>query len=89
MSGGHFDYAQDHLSAIADEISSVITENVWRHYPPDIINRFHQAEYTLRQVEIMVHRIDWLLSGDDGEDEFRQQWDKEISAYWYGTKKDA
>ena len=28
--------------------------------------------------QAMVQRIDWLVSGDDGEDSFRERWGKDV-----------
>lgn len=42
-------------------------------YPKDIIKEFKKAVYLLRLAQVYAHRIDWLLSGDDGEDSFRKR----------------
>ena len=39
-------------------------------YPDEVIEKFKEAVKILRIAEIYAHRIDWLLSGDDGEDSF-------------------
>jgi len=52
-------------------------ENNWypddlKHYeyPEEVILQFKTAVALLRITEIYVHRIDYLLSGDDGEETF-------------------
>jgi hypothetical protein len=35
----------------------------------------------------MAQRVDWLLSGDDGEDSFLLRWDEEVRAYWNTNKQ--
>lgn len=42
-------------------------------YPEDIILEFKQGVHLLRMAQIYAQRIDWLLSGDDGEDSFRKR----------------
>ena len=39
-------------------------------YPDEVIEKFKEAVDILRKAEIYAHRIDWLLSGDDGEETF-------------------
>jgi hypothetical protein len=40
-------------------------------YPDDIIEEFKRGLYIMRQAYIYAQRIDWLMSGDDGDDSFR------------------
>ena len=39
-------------------------------YPPEVIEKFKEGLEILRKAEVYAHRIDWLLSGDDGEESF-------------------
>lgn len=39
-------------------------------YPDDVLDEFKKAVKVLRTAEVYAHRIDWLLSGDDGEESF-------------------
>lgn len=48
------------------------------YYPPEIIERFKEGLKVLRRAYIYAQRIDWLLSGDDGEDSFMRRLDKEL-----------
>lgn len=81
MSGGHFDYLQYHMEDIAIEIDELIDKNDsddGYHYPPHIIERFAEASHTIKQALEMVQRVDWLVSGDDGEESFMSRWDNEV-----------
>jgi hypothetical protein len=89
MSGGHFEYLQYRISDIAEEIQRLIdsnedsTMNEWgetngRFYSATVIGRFREAVLALRRAQIMAHRVDWLVSGDDGEDSFLSRWDEEL-----------
>jgi uncharacterized protein (UPF0248 family) len=41
-----------------------------REYPVEVIEEFKKGLLLLRQAQIYAHRIDWLVSGDDGEESF-------------------
>jgi hypothetical protein len=84
MSGGHFDYKQYQLGYIADEVEQLIIDNdnnekdqwgdtVGRHYSPETIEEFKRGLLLLKQAQVYVQRIDWLVSGDDGEDSFHSR----------------
>lgn len=84
MSGGHFDYNQYKIEYIADEVDQLIIsndsteENEWgdmigRHYSAETIAEFKKGLHALRVAQIYAQRIDWLVSGDDGEDNFHQR----------------
>ena len=99
MSGGFFDYAQHRMEDIAREICELIRnndsteKNGWgedkgKHYPPHIIDRFKEAAHTIRQAQEMAQRIDYLVSGDDGEETFLSRWDEEVREYFYGGESD-
>ena len=48
-------------------------------YPDDIIDEFKKAVYYLKIAQIYTQRIDWLVSGDDGEDSFRRRLEEELN----------
>jgi hypothetical protein len=81
MSGGFFDYQQYRLGYIADAVEQLIRDNHsqelndWgyprgREYSDETIREFKRAVELLNQALIYAQRIDWLVSGDDGEDTF-------------------
>lgn len=86
MSGGHFDYAQYKLEDIADEIRNLIAQNentllnLEEKYSAETIEKFLEADKTLRLAAVMAQRIDWLVSGDDGEESFHERWDEDIKS---------
>lgn len=80
MSGGAFNYAQFQLMQIADDIEQhIIINNVtdeWGNrpeYSKETLEQFRIAAAKLREAYVYVQRIDWLLSGDDGEDTFHKR----------------
>ena len=86
MSGGYFDYAQFKLEDIADEIRNLIAQNEntllnpEAKYSAETIAKFLEADKTLRLAAVMAQRIDWLVSGDDGEESFHERWDEDIKS---------
>ena len=89
MSGGHFNYEEHSIREIADDIGFLIQandstekneydEDIGNHYPDEIIEKYKEAVIALRVAEKMVTRIDYLESGDDGEDSFLERWKEEI-----------
>ncbi len=88
MSGGHFDYNQYLIGSIADEIEHIIRINgkqkpeedrnhfdsdYYYQYPPEVIEKFKEGLAILKQAEVYAQRIDWLLSGDDGNETFLER----------------
>lgn len=87
MSGGHFDYSQYRINEIIDGIEDIIEKNnkpreeptssweseFYYEYPEDIIDEFKRGLTFLKIAKIYAQRIDWLVSGDDGEDSFRER----------------
>jgi len=89
MSGGHFDYKQYKIGYIADEVEQLIIDNdsdernEWGdvkgyHFTPETIEEFKKGLTILRQAHIYAQRIDWLVSGDDGEDSFHRRLKQEL-----------
>lgn len=89
MSGGHFDYAQYRLNDIASSIDELIASNGdtsmnefgdtrGAGYSDETIQRFSEASAALRRAEAMAQRVDWLVSGDDGEESFHSRWGEEV-----------
>jgi hypothetical protein len=87
MSGGHFDYNQNRIRDIADEVEQLIhnsgkkknykvssCENEYYYeYPPEVIEKFKEGLDILRKAEVYAQRIDWLVSGDDGDETFLER----------------
>lgn len=84
MSGGHFNYSQYNLVYLAEEIEELIKSNtdttkdsygdtIGRFYEPETIEKFKEAVELLMKAKIYVQRIDYLVSGDDGETTFHNR----------------
>lgn len=91
MSGGHFDYDQYRIDQIAEDISQIIRNNKneerdeWGSkkgyfFPDEVIEEFKKAVQILDTAYVYVQRIDYLLSGDDGEDSFHSRLKEELNS---------
>ena len=89
MSGGHFNYSQYQIQQIADEVEQLIIDNdsdeldQWgnvrgSHFTTETIAEFQKGLAILRQAYVYAQRIDWLVSGDDGEDSFHRRLKNEL-----------
>ena len=45
-------------------------QEVYYDFPDEVIEEFKKGVEILRQAQVYAHRIDWLLSGDDGDETF-------------------
>lgn len=84
MSGGYFDYEQYKIDRIADEVEQLIISNdynalnewgdpIGHGYSAETIYEFKLGLQLLKIAAVYAQRIDWLVSGDDGEDSFHQR----------------
>lgn len=92
MSGGFFEYNQYKIYQIAEELEDVILKNgkkrvrreSWEdenyyEYSPEVIAKFKEGLELLKKAHIYAHRIDWLLSGDDGQESFLERLESDLS----------
>lgn len=85
MSGGHFDYLQFRIEDIARQIDELCLGG--DGHSQNVIEKFKEAAHTLRQSADMAQRVDWLVSGDDGEETFFSRWNEEVRPYWNEAQK--
>jgi hypothetical protein len=81
MSGGHFGYEQYKIGQIADEVLQLIVSNdehPWRHFSDATIEEFKRGLALLKVAQIYAQRIDYLVSGDDGEESFHARLKAEL-----------
>jgi len=85
MSGGHFDYVEHRFDEVVDELQRLIDTNdstekdefgeeIGYHFNQYTINKFKIAKSAIAKSREMVHLIDYLVSGDTGEDTFHIEW---------------
>ena len=46
-------------------------------FTDETLAKFVEARDTLRKAAEMIQRVDWLVSGDDGEESFHRRWEEE------------
>jgi len=90
MSGGAFNYKQYEIEWIVREIERLIEVNdstelncygdkIGHGYNVDTIKHFQDAVVYLKKAAVYAQRIDWLVSGDDGEKSFNQRLTEELN----------
>jgi len=86
MSGGKWNYDQHKIYMIAESLESIIDPNNsnlengyyeddnWDYgFSEETIDEFKKGLVILRKAFVYAQRIDWLLSGDDGEETFHER----------------
>ena len=48
-------------------------------FSPQLIEKFKEGVELIRKAYVYAHRIDWLISGDDGEETFLKRLDEELN----------
>jgi hypothetical protein len=85
MSGGHYDYIQRNILIIRDSIKSELDnqgmakplyerwddEDInYPSYSIEVADKMREAIDSLERAYVFAQRVDYLLSGDDGEESF-------------------
>ncbi len=87
MSGGAFDHHQYYMQDIIDEIDNVLKnkrvhdkdwDTIRNNYSDETFSEFKKGVEYLRKGYVYAQRIDWLLSGDDGEESFHERLKEEL-----------
>lgn len=88
MSGGHFDYNQYKIRTIIESIEDVMDNSEFNiengydydeyRYSPETLEEFRKGIDVLKKAAVYAQRIDWLISGDDGEEAFHRRLKEEL-----------
>lgn len=81
MSGGHFEYKQYYIDDIADKIEYKMENQDCDEedgYTEETIQFMKDAVKALRKAAIYAQRIDWFLSGDDGEETLKERLEEDL-----------
>lgn len=75
MSGGSFDYAFGHVDDFAEALERKLNEAddpaAWNPgFSPEVVAEMRRMVAEARQFAKKMHAVEWLWSGDDGEDTF-------------------
>lgn len=77
MSGGRFNYLQYRFKEIIDQIEDEVFNDTG--YSKETEAEFMKAVELLKLTQVYVHRIDLLLSGDDGEENFHERLKRDLA----------
>lgn len=82
MSGGYFNYLQTRpeWDDAIKEIEEHIEENPYE-FDLAVIDSFIAGLEHIKKAKIYLQRIDWLLSGDDGEQSFLERLHDDLNAF--------
>lgn len=89
MSGGHWDYQQHVVNNLADDIQISIDEFYTKDedgyiqatcftHPLPVFEELKLCQRLLEEAVIRVQRLDWLLSGDDGEEHWVRRLEEDL-----------
>ena len=78
MSGGYFDHRDYQLREFADILKSDIVINRYG-YTQETIMKLIECHSFLILLSKRLHRVDWMLSCDDGEDNFNEYWNEDAA----------
>lgn len=92
MSGGNWNYIQNQLIAVIDDITDVIEKNgkkvknrtfewedeYYSEYSEETIKRFKEARLNIAEAREHIQRLDWLFYDDDGENSYLEKLDKNL-----------
>lgn len=92
MSGGYFDYKQYEIGYVEnvlddliehndDETLDVFGDKRGRGYSEAVMTEFRETLYLLKAARTRVHRIDWLVSGDDSEETFLERLKEDLKEF--------
>jgi hypothetical protein len=83
MSGGHFDYIQYRIFDVVEQVENAIEryvdcEDDWCNVSKETIDKMLETHKTLWLAYTMLHRLDWFVSGDDGEETYHERLERDL-----------
>ena len=78
MSGGYFDYTQFRIMNSRVVLCKYLENLEAGAYRPETLAKLRECEQTLRLAGNMLHRVDWFLSADEGEETFHERWAEDV-----------
>lgn len=80
MSGGHWDYVQYRLDNLIEEIY----EDMESDYVKEcgVQRELELTVHYLNLSRIYLNRLDWLISGDDGDETFNERLKSDLNSYF-------
>ena len=83
MSGGQFDYIQYRIIDVVEQVENTIEryadcEDGWCKVSKETLHRMLETRNTLWLAQTMLHRLDWFVSGDDGEETYHERLERDL-----------
>jgi hypothetical protein len=82
MSGGKFDYTYSRISYMVDDLEEKIANNndlaTGHAFSEPTLKRLTVALTILRAARDMAYEVEWLYSGDTGEEHFAKRFDEAL-----------
>jgi hypothetical protein len=75
MSGGAFNYVQYQITDPVHELKDMAADE---HWPEDVRESMLKCIKVLQEASIRLHRIDWLVSDDDGIETYRERLKRDL-----------
>lgn len=79
MSGGAFNYEQNKINSIADDMEQFIIHSEEYDLSDATVEEFKKGLNYLRHAYVYAQRADWLISGDDSEESFHTRLNSEVN----------
>lgn len=83
MSGGSFDYNCFRIADFAEQLANKISQNTGNeedewcpNYKPETLNKLKDAQKIIELAAKLAKEVEWLYSGDIGEETFRNRFEK-------------
>ena len=89
MSGGHFNYSQSRIAEIIEETERQYAYRSKKRfsqygdgepYSPEVLKEIRKGIAILKKAYIYAERIDYLFSGDDGEESFLERLKEDLNS---------
>ena len=81
MSGGCFDGVEYKMMNAAEELEEILKNSDNQLYPTDQRKAMERGLNILKLATIYLRRIDWYVSGDDGDETFLERLSDDIREY--------
>ena len=78
MSGGTFDYKQNHIRDIILQLNEII-QDPENAYSEELAVVLDNAMFALKAAYIYAQRLDWFFAGDDSEETMYERLGKELT----------
>jgi hypothetical protein len=83
MSGGFFEYKNHALDEIVEQLEQVALDFDYHGIKDEHIKAtIERVRKDAVVLAVFLERIDYLLSGDDGEDDFKRRLEEDLNKAW-------